>query len=216
MQCPLTVVPWEAFFLEGPEVGSRLFCSQNNFTKSLLRRFLDYNTNIFQHEKLVDFHAHLNYETPVASYFRTATSIGNLIKIFLPGNHFDFRPRKASCIWTPIRLLWRDRYCHRNFWSRSRQEVEVLPRHGRAAWEAHERSGGCQLDGATLGNWGQYHSRGRWEEGMPKSYRVYQMVKVPEWYQVREKHQVRSVLRRQDGRRVDSFGCLWKLEALIL
>ena len=105
MQCPLTVVPWEAFFLEGPEVGSRLFCSQNNFTKSLLRRFLDYNTNIFQHEKLVDFHAHLNYETPVASYFRTATSIGNLIKIFLPGNHFDFRPRKASCIWTPIRLL---------------------------------------------------------------------------------------------------------------
>ncbi|PAV61884.1 hypothetical protein WR25_22809 [Diploscapter pachys] len=47
MQCPLTVVPWEAFFLEGPE-----------------------------HEKLVNFHAHLNYETPLASYFRTATSIG--------------------------------------------------------------------------------------------------------------------------------------------
>ena len=105
MQCPLTVVPWEAFFLEGPEVGSRFLRSQNNFTKSLPRCLLDYKTNIFQHEKLVDFHAHLNYETPVASYFRTATSIGIFVKIFPPENHFDFRPRETNCIWTSIRLL---------------------------------------------------------------------------------------------------------------
>ncbi|CAI4222325.1 unnamed protein product [Auanema sp. JU1783] len=47
MECAITVVPWESFFLEGPH-----------------------------HEKEVDFNKHLNYSTPLASFLSTATSIG--------------------------------------------------------------------------------------------------------------------------------------------
>ncbi|WKX94241.1 hypothetical protein Q1695_011473 [Nippostrongylus brasiliensis] len=43
----LVIVPWEAFFLEGAK-----------------------------HEKEVDFHAHLEYDTELASFLRTATSTG--------------------------------------------------------------------------------------------------------------------------------------------
>ncbi|CAB3398866.1 unnamed protein product [Caenorhabditis bovis] len=47
MKCPITVVPWEAFFFE-----SHL------------------------HENAVDFHAHLSYDTPLAKYLKMATSVG--------------------------------------------------------------------------------------------------------------------------------------------
>ncbi|TKR89819.1 hypothetical protein L596_013862 [Steinernema carpocapsae] len=47
MECPITVVPWEAFFVEGKK-----------------------------HEAEVDFNAHLKLGTPLAGYFATVTSIG--------------------------------------------------------------------------------------------------------------------------------------------
>ncbi|GMT12963.1 hypothetical protein PFISCL1PPCAC_4260, partial [Pristionchus fissidentatus] len=47
IESPITVVPWEAFALDGKK-----------------------------HEKEVDFHAHLSFGTPLADFFSTATSVG--------------------------------------------------------------------------------------------------------------------------------------------
>ncbi|KHN79351.1 Uridine nucleosidase 1 [Toxocara canis] len=50
MECPITLVPWEACFFEGPK-----------------------------YEGEVDFHAHLRLGTPLADFFSTVTSIGREI-----------------------------------------------------------------------------------------------------------------------------------------
>ncbi|VDM24238.1 unnamed protein product [Toxocara canis] len=62
MECPITLVPWEACFFEGPK--ARVMCITVNY---------------FKYEGEVDFHAHLRLGTPLADFFSTVTSIGREI-----------------------------------------------------------------------------------------------------------------------------------------
>uniref|UniRef100_A0A914VPP9 Inosine/uridine-preferring nucleoside hydrolase domain-containing protein n=1 Tax=Plectus sambesii TaxID=2011161 RepID=A0A914VPP9_9BILA len=68
MKCPMICVPWELFFLEGKK-----------------------------HEQIVDFHAHLMMDTPLAKYLTAVTSVGRTI-LAADGKQFAYCDEIAVAI----------------------------------------------------------------------------------------------------------------------